>query len=91
MPAAAGVNGARGGDWRAVSARLAEVNTGVPVQVVSPGANSLKVTVPVGLNPPLTVAVSQIERADRPARRGRGRDGRDGLGDGHRLVRAGRS
>ena len=70
---------------------LVEVNTGVPVQVVSPGANSSKVTVPVGLNPPVTVAVSLIGGADRPARRGRGRDGRGGLGDGHRLVRAGRS
>ena len=70
---------------------LVEVNTGVPVQVASPGANSLKVTVPVGLKPPLTVAVSEIERADRAARRGRGGDGRDGQGDDHRLVRAGRS
>ena len=40
---------------------LVEVNTGVPVQVVSAGANRWKVTVPVGVNPPLTVAVSEME------------------------------
>ena len=37
------------------------MNTGVPVQVVSPGANRWKVTVPVGLTPPVTVAVSEME------------------------------
>ena len=37
------------------------MKTGVPVQVVSPGGNSSKVTVPVGTNPPVTVAVSEIE------------------------------
>ncbi len=37
---------------------LVEVNSGVPLQVVAPGGNSLKVTVPVGLKPPVTVAVS---------------------------------
>ena len=31
------------------------------MQVVSPGANRSKVTVPVGLNPPLTVAVSEMD------------------------------
>ena len=40
---------------------LVEVNTGVPVQVVFPGGNRLKVTVPVGLKPPVTVAVSEME------------------------------
>jgi hypothetical protein len=39
---------------------LVEVKTGVPVQVVLPGGKRLKVTVPVGLAPPLTVAVSLI-------------------------------
>src|SRR5215831_5614270 len=39
---------------------LVEVNTGVPEQVSSPGGKSVKVTLPVGLTPPLTVAVSWI-------------------------------
>src|SRR5215831_15943551 len=39
---------------------LVDVKTGVPVQVVSPGGKSAKVTVPVGLLPPLTDAVSLI-------------------------------
>ena len=38
-----------------------EVKTGVPAQVASAGGNSLKVTVPVGLKPPLTVAVSEMD------------------------------
>ena len=38
-----------------------DVNTGVPVQFASPGPNRLKVTVPVGMTPPLTVAVSKME------------------------------
>src|SRR5437660_1265392 len=36
-----------------------ERNTGVPAQVVSPGANSAKKTLPVGPKPPVTVAVSE--------------------------------
>ncbi len=40
---------------------LVEVNTGVPLQVASLGGNSWKVTVPVGLNPSVTVAVSKIK------------------------------
>ena len=40
---------------------LVEVKAGLPAQVASLGANSLKVTVPVGLKPPVTVAVSLIE------------------------------
>ena len=40
---------------------LVEVNAGVPVQVVFAGAYRLKVTVPVGVNPPLTVAVSEMD------------------------------
>ena len=44
-----------------LSGSSVEVNTGVPLQVASPGPNSSKVTVPVGTNPPLTVAVSEME------------------------------
>ena len=40
---------------------LVEVNTGVPVQVAFPGGNRLKVTCRSGLNPPLTVAVSEMD------------------------------
>ncbi len=47
---------------------LVEVNAGVPVQVAFPGANRLKVTLPVGVCPPLTVAVSEMATC-RPARR----------------------
>src|SRR5579864_5985251 len=36
-------------------------NTGFPVQVASFGPNRLKVTSPVGLKPPVTVAVSLTE------------------------------
>ena len=45
----------------AVSGWSVAVNTGVPVHVVSVGANRWKVTVPVGVNPPLTVAVSEMD------------------------------
>ena len=45
----------------AVSGWFVAVNTGVPVHVVSVGANRLKVTVPVGVNPPLTAAVSEMD------------------------------
>ncbi len=39
---------------------LVEVNTEGAMQVVFPGGNRLKVTVPVGLKPPVTVAVSAM-------------------------------
>ena len=56
-----GREGARGGAGGLPLSGLVEVKTGVPAQVVSPGANRLKVTVPVGLKPPVTVAVSLME------------------------------
>ena len=37
-----------------------EVNTGVPEQVALSGPNRVKVIMPVGLNPPASVAVSLI-------------------------------
>ena len=72
-----------------LSGLLGKVESGAPLQVGSPGPNRLKVTVPVGLKPPVTVAVSEMEVPTDTARRGRGGDGRGGLGDGHRLGRAG--
>ena len=61
MPAAAGVKEPEVTTiWRVASDTL-DVNSGVAVQVASPGPNRLKVTVPVGLTPPLTVAVSKME------------------------------
>ena len=76
--------------WPAVSGLAVAVNTGVPVHVVSVGANRWKVTVPVGVNPPLTVAVSEMEVPTAPPAEGGGRDGRGGLGDDNGLGRAAR-
>ena len=44
-----------------LSGLLGEVKTGVPAQVASAGGNSSKVTVPVGMKPPVTVAVSEMD------------------------------
>ncbi len=55
--------------WR-VATGTVDVNTDVAVQVASPGPNSLKVTVPVGLTPPLIVAVSKIEVPTTPPAEG---------------------
>ena len=55
--------------WRAAMDTL-EVNSDVPVQVASLGPNRLKVTVPVGVTPPLTVAVSKIEVPTTPPAEG---------------------
>ena len=49
---------------------LVEVKTGVPAQVASVGGNRLKVTVPVGLKPPLTVAVSEMDTPTTPPAEG---------------------
>ena len=49
---------------------LVEVKAGGPVQVVFPGAKRLKVTVPVGMKPPLTVAVSEMELPTGPPAEG---------------------
>ena len=55
---------------------MVEVNTGVPVQVASPGPKTLKVMVPVGLTPPERVAVSVMVPPTGHRRRGDGHDGR---------------
>ena len=51
--------------WRRAGLRrsvaFVEVNAGVPVQVAFPGGYRLKVTLPVGVTPPLTVAVSEMD------------------------------
>ena len=47
-----------------------EVKIGSPLQVGSVGGNRLKVTVPVGLKPPLTVAVSEMETPTGPPAEG---------------------
>src|SRR5215469_617428 len=46
---------------------LVEMKTGGRAQVVSPGGKSSKVTVPVGLKPPLTVATSWMSVPTAPA------------------------
>ena len=53
-----------------LSGLLGKVESGAPLQVVSPGPNRLKVTVPVGLRPPVTVAVSEMEVPTTPPAEG---------------------
>ena len=52
-----------------------------PVQVASSGPKRVKVMVPVGLRPPVRVAVSVTAVPTAAGGRGGGGDGRAGLGD----------
>ena len=80
----------RVGAGAAAAERVGQLESGVPVQVGLEGANRSKVTVPVGLKPSVTVAVSEMGRAVGTARRNWcGGDGRGGLTDDHGLGPAG--
>src|SRR5262249_44908515 len=59
VPAAAGVKEPERTTTLRPASELVEVKAGGPAQEASSGPKSWKVTVPVGLEPPLTVAVSK--------------------------------
>ena len=88
MPTAAGVKG--GAEWALppLSGLFGEVKTGAQHRWCPPArSNSWKVTVPVGLKPPLTDAVSLTDVPIGPPADAVVAMARSRLGNGHRLGR----